>query len=57
MKLVTWIMGCAIGFPAGWLIGTATINTIGYEGAMAVAGVLITALLVVLYIRMGRDGK
>lgn len=57
MKLVAWIVGCAIGLPLGCLIGTAIINTIGYEGAMATTGVLITALLVVLYIRMGRDGK
>ena len=57
MKLVTWIMACAFGFATGWLIGAAIINTIGYEGAMAATGVLITALLVVLYIRMGRDGK
>lgn len=56
MKLVTWIMGCAIGLPLGCLIGVA-INTIGYEGAMAVTGVLITALLVALCIRTGRSGK
>lgn len=57
MKFVVWIMACAFGFAAGCLIGTAIINTIGYEGAMAATGVLITALLAVLYIRTGRDGK
>ena len=57
MKLVAWIVGCAIGLPLGCLIGAVSINAIGYEGSMAVGGVLITALLVVLYIRTGRDGK
>ena len=57
MKLVTWIMACAFGFATGWLIGTALINTIGFEGTMAATGALITAPLAVLYIRMGRDGK
>ena len=57
MKLVAWIMACAFGFAVGWLIGTAIINTIGFEGTMAATGVLITALLAVLYIRTGRDGK
>lgn len=57
VKLVTWIMACAFGFATGWLIGAAIINTIGYEGAMSATGVLITALLAVLYIRTGRDGK
>lgn len=57
MKLVAWIMACAFGFAAGCLIGTAIINAIGFEGTMAATGVLITALLAVLYIRTGRDGK
>ena len=57
MKLVTWIMACSFGFAAGCLIGTTIINTIGFEGTMAATGVLITALLAVLYIRTGRDGK
>ena len=57
MKLVAWIMACAFGCAAGCLIGTAIINAIGFEGTMAATGVLITALLAVLYIRTGRDGK
>ena len=57
MKLVAWIVGCAIGLPLGRLIGAVSINAIGYEGSMAVGGVLITALLVALCIITGRDGK
>lgn len=54
MKLVAWIVGCAIGLPLGCLIGAVSINAIGYEGAMATTGVLITALLAVPYIITGR---
>ena len=54
MKLVAWIVGCAIGLPLGCLIGAVSINAIGYEGSMAVGWVLITALLVALCIITGR---
>ena len=57
MKLVAWIVGCAIGLTLGCLIGTVSINAIGHEGSMAVGGVLIAALLVALCIITGREGK